>query len=116
MTTFLEPTVSSHQPFHIFRLVHGSAGRNEATIGTSDTAAQLHPKLMIGMTLFFAAGGQGGLLFNLLQGRPILESPHAVTALAGLLLLAGNGALSTFSACRRVNSTNHAVVSRFLQL
>ena len=99
-----------------------------ATFGTSDTAAELHPKLMGGMTLLFLAGlccaaaplfsssavqfcgcarergadaqlrlagGQGGILFNLVQGRPVLESPHAISALAGLLLLAGNGALST---------------------
>ena len=67
----------------------------DATFGTSDTAAELHPKLMGGMTLLFLAGGQGGILFNLVQGRPVLESPHAMSALAGLLLLAGNGALST---------------------
>ena len=67
----------------------------DATFGTPDTAAALHPKLMTLMTLLFLAGGQGGLLFNLLEGRPILESPHAVSALAGLGLLAANGALGT---------------------
>lgn len=72
--------------------VRSGAG-SEPTFGTSDSARDLHPKLMLGMTLFFAAGGQGGLLFELLQGRPLLASPHAVTALAGLGLLAANGAL-----------------------
>lgn len=67
----------------------------DATFGTPDTASQLHPKLMLGCLLFFLAGGQGGLLFNLLQNKPLLESPHAVSAFAGLMLLAANGVLAS---------------------
>jgi len=66
---------------------------DEPTIGTPDTAAELHPKLMAAMGLFFAAGGQGGLLFTLLEGRGLLESPHAVSALGGLGLLGLQGVL-----------------------
>lgn len=103
--------------------IRAGAG-DEPTFGTPDSAAELHPKLMLGCFLFFAAGasrsrqqrasyagpltpprargrastsagGQGGLLFNLLQNKPILESPHAVSALAGLALLGANGVLSS---------------------
>ena len=88
----------------------------EPTFGTPDTAADLHPKLMLGMTLFFAAGGQGGLLFNLLQGEPILESPHAVSALAGLMLLGANGVLSSVMGDSPNLRTTHAFLGTALML
>ncbi len=88
----------------------------DATFGTPDTAAELHPKLMAGMTLFFLAGGQGGLLFNLLQGKPLLESPHAVSALAGLLLLGANGALSSVMGESPNLRTTHALLGSALML
>jgi hypothetical protein len=76
-----------------YQIRAGNGG--DPTFGTPDTADQLHPKLMLGCFLFFAAGGQGGLLFNLLQNKPLLESPHAVSALAGLMLLGANGVLAS---------------------
>ena len=76
-----------------YQIRAGNGG--DPTFGTPDTAASLHPKLMAGCFLFFLAGGQGGLLFNLLQNKPLLESPHAVSALAGLMLLGANGVLAT---------------------
>ena len=88
----------------------------DATFGTPDSAAELHPKLMIGMTAFFLAGGQGGLLFNLLQSKPILESPHAVSALAGLLLLGANGALGGLMGDSPNLRTTHAFLGTALML
>lgn len=44
---------------------------------------------------FFFLGGQGGLVFTLWYERELLASPHALTGLAGLLLLAGEAALGT---------------------
>jgi hypothetical protein len=86
----------------------------DSTFGTPDTVSDLHPKLMWGMFIFFAAGGQGGLLFNLLEGRPVLESPHAVSALAGLILLAGNGMLSSFMKESPQLRTTHAFLGTSL--
>jgi hypothetical protein len=87
---------------------------NDATFGTPDTAAQLHPKLMGIMSLVFLAGGQGGVLFNLLAGKPILESPHAVSALAGLLLLAANAGISTVMTDSAQLRTAHAFLGTSL--
>lgn len=75
-----------------------------ATIRYSDDAAavvkakDLHPKLAVGMGLFFALGGVGGLMSLTMQGKPILQSPHVVTGLLGLLTLAFQGMLSAFFA------------------
>jgi hypothetical protein len=88
----------------------------EPTIGTPDSAAELHPKLMLGCFLLFAAGAQGGMLFNLLEGRPILESPHAVSALAGLGLLGANGALAAVMGDSPNLRTAHAFLGTSLMV
>lgn len=66
---------------------------DEDTFGTPDSAAELHWKLMAGMGFFFLLGGQGGLIFTLLEDRTLFASPHAITATAGLGVLAAQGAL-----------------------
>ncbi|KAK1429473.1 hypothetical protein QVD17_11682 [Tagetes erecta] len=58
-------------------------------------AKDLHPKLLAGMFFFFALGATGGVTSLLTSDRPILESPHAVTGLIGLTLLAIQTALPT---------------------
>lgn len=60
------------------------------------TAKDLHPKLAIGMGVFFALGAVGGLMSLTMQGKPLLSSPHATTGLIGLALLALQGMLSAF--------------------
>ncbi|CAH1452053.1 unnamed protein product [Lactuca virosa] len=58
-------------------------------------AKDLHPKLLAGMFFFFALGATGGVTSLLTSDRPILESPHAVTGLIGLTLLALQTTLPT---------------------
>jgi hypothetical protein len=74
------------------------------TIRTSDDAAavaeakDMHPKLAAGMFIFFALGAVGGMMSLLMQDKPIFESPHVLTGLGGLTLLAVQATLPAFFA------------------
>lgn len=59
-------------------------------------AKQLHPKLTLGMTIFFSLGAVGGLISLVMQGKSLFQSPHALTGIIGLLLLYSQGMLSLF--------------------
>ncbi|KAK9810456.1 hypothetical protein WJX72_010969 [[Myrmecia] bisecta] len=59
-------------------------------------AKDLHPKLAVGMTVFFALGALGGILSLIMQDKPIFSSPHVWTGLSGLTLLGLQGMLSLF--------------------
>jgi len=48
------------------------------------------------MTTFIALGYTGGLLSLVMQGQPILNSPHFWTGSVVLILLTANGAIATF--------------------
>ncbi|KAF8066288.1 NDB1 [Scenedesmus sp. PABB004] len=59
-------------------------------------AKDLHPKLTAGMFFFFALGATGGMMSLIMQGKPIFESSHVWTGLAGLSLLSLQAMLPLF--------------------
>ena len=90
------------------------AGNGDNETLTGDLVRELHPKLMGAMALFFFLGGQGGLVFMLIQDKPLLESPHAITAFAGLGLLAANGVLGKTMKSDETKRTLHALLGSSL--
>ncbi|KAK3271446.1 hypothetical protein CYMTET_20204 [Cymbomonas tetramitiformis] len=87
---------------------------DEDTFGTPDSAAELHWKLMAGMGFFFLLGGQGGLIFTLLEDRTLFASPHAITATAGLGVLAAQGVLGATMKDSETLRTTHAYLGSTL--
>ncbi|MFN3927146.1 MAG: DUF4079 domain-containing protein [Pseudanabaenaceae cyanobacterium] len=61
-----------------------------------DNSRSLHKRVSLWMTTFLAMGYTGGLLSLVMQGQPLLESPHFWTGSLVLVLLGINGSLSLF--------------------
>lgn len=101
-----EALVHWGHPGNMFVVLAAMGGYGAVYLGwairTSDSAElvakakDLHPKLAGGMAFFFAAGALGGMMSLLMQHKSILESPHAITGLAGLALLGVQATLPLF--------------------
>lgn len=72
----------------------GWRGRLITDAPTSIKSFDDHRKLAPLMTAFLAAGYTGGLLSLVMQGKPVLESPHFLTGSAVLTLLFINAAIA----------------------
>lgn len=97
------------------RLAAEAAGDSE---GSQSAQKHLfdHRKLAPWMATFLALGYTGGILSLVMQGEPLLSSPHFWTGSLVLLLLGVNGALSItgFGGNRAALRTTHAYVGSLI--
>jgi len=98
-----EPVVHWGHPFFMAIVIFmmgsfvglaGWRGRLVTDSGAAMKSFDDHRKLAPLMTAFLAAGYTGGLLSLVMQGKPVLESPHFLTGSAVLILLFTNAAIS----------------------
>lgn len=58
------------------------------------SSSEMHSTLMAAMGVIFFLGANGGLVLSLVQDKPITESAHFTTAMAGFALLAVQGSIT----------------------
>jgi len=77
-----------------FVAISGWRGRTATDTEVAVKNKADHRKVAPLMTTFLAIGYTGGLLSLVMQGKPLLESPHFITGSVVLTLLAINGTIS----------------------
>ncbi|MGB7487431.1 MAG: DUF4079 domain-containing protein [Phormidesmis sp.] len=72
----------------------GWQGRLAADSGVAVTQKKQHAKIAPLMYLFIVMGASGGILSLVMQGAPILESPHFWTGITAIALLTTNAIIA----------------------
>ncbi len=73
---------------------YGFEIRTSSDVPTKAAAIKLHKRTGPFFTLFISLGFLGGLLSLVMQGKPIMESPHFWTGCLAIAMVAANGAIS----------------------
>lgn len=77
-----------------FAAYAGWQGRLATDTGIAVERKQKHAKVAPLMYLFIVLGATGGILSLVMQGEPILESPHFWTGTGAILLLTANAIIA----------------------
>ncbi|NJM99321.1 MAG: DUF4079 domain-containing protein [Phormidesmis sp. RL_2_1] len=73
----------------------GWQGRLATNVEIAVEQKQAHAKIAPLMYLFIVMGASGGILSLVMQGKPILESPHFWTGMGAIALLTTNALIAT---------------------
>lgn len=95
-----------------FAAYFGWQGRLATESGIAVEQKQQHAKVAPLMYLFIVLGATGGILSLVMQGEPILESPHFWTGMGAIALLTTNAliAATKFGKGSRALRTAHAYI------
>ena len=77
-----------------FAAYSGWQGRLATDSGVAIAQKQQHGKVAPLMYLFIVMGASGGILSLIMQGKPILESPHFWTGMGAIALLTTNAVIA----------------------
>lgn len=77
-----------------FAAYSGWQGRLAVDTGVASEQKQQHAKVAPLMYLFIVLGASGGILSLVMQGKPILESPHFWTGMGAIALLTTNAIIA----------------------
>ncbi len=77
-----------------FAAYSGWQGRLAVDTGVAVEQKQQHAKVALLMYLFIVLGATGGILSLVMQGEPILESPHFWTGMGAIALLTTNAVIA----------------------
>ncbi|MEL6855613.1 MAG: DUF4079 domain-containing protein [Cyanobacteria bacterium J06607_13] len=95
-----------------FAAYAGWQGRLATDSGVAVAQKQQHAKVAPLMYLFIVLGATGGILSLVMQGEPILESPHFWTGMGAIALLTANAliAATKFGKGRKTLRSAHAYI------
>ena len=76
--------------------IAGWKARTSEDAEEASKSREMHRKAAPLMAIFLISGYSGGLLSLVMQGKPVMESPHFLTGSAVVAILLINGGLATF--------------------